>query len=337
MQAVESALRGHPSVAECVVLSRTTRAGEPACVAFVVPHGSCASADIVAHAQALTPSLPALHVVQVSALPLLETGAVDEEALRSLPVIDSEAVARCRTRAAALGADSIAIREIPFRRRSLHVSRLLLESAEGLDLESVPASSEPRPSTSLDLEPQAAPVAAAAGPAIADGGPLVLGPGSPQTLLDALERAMRLFGSHAITYIEADLSENTQTYGELFDSARRVARGLQKLGVRSGSRVLLQIDRVRDFIDAFWGCVVVGAVPVPVTMAMVYDRSNSNAAKLRHAWQLLDDPLVLTSATLVAPILEFFRAEGLSVARVAAIEDLASERAGRRPAPARSS
>ena len=54
------------------------------------------------------------------------------------------------------------------------------------------------------------------------------------------------------------------TYGELWDRAARVAGGLRAAGVRSGERVALRLPNGTDWVLAFWGIQLAGAVAVPV-------------------------------------------------------------------------
>ncbi len=62
----------------------------------------------------------------------------------------------------------------------------------------------------------------------------------------------------------AVLSENrTWTYAEVADLVGRVGSGLQKLGVRSGDRVLIVLLDSIEFAACYFGAIKIGAVPVP--------------------------------------------------------------------------
>jgi long-chain acyl-CoA synthetase len=54
------------------------------------------------------------------------------------------------------------------------------------------------------------------------------------------------------------------TYGELWDRASRVAGGLRAEGVAAGDRVALLLPNGADWVLAFWGIQLAGAVAVPV-------------------------------------------------------------------------
>ena len=53
-------------------------------------------------------------------------------------------------------------------------------------------------------------------------------------------------------------------FAELYSSARRVAGALLERGVLPGDRVALVLPTSRDFLDAFFGIQLAGAVPVPL-------------------------------------------------------------------------
>jgi long-chain acyl-CoA synthetase len=54
------------------------------------------------------------------------------------------------------------------------------------------------------------------------------------------------------------------TYGELWDRAARVAGGLRAAGVRRGDRAAIRLGNGVDWVVAFWGTQLAGAVAVPV-------------------------------------------------------------------------
>ncbi len=54
------------------------------------------------------------------------------------------------------------------------------------------------------------------------------------------------------------------TYEELFDLANRLAYGLFRLGIRKGDKVSLWMQNVPEWVIAWWGVPMIGAVLVPV-------------------------------------------------------------------------
>src|SRR5215207_1764676 len=54
------------------------------------------------------------------------------------------------------------------------------------------------------------------------------------------------------------------TYRELWDRAARVAGGLRADGIDAGDRVAIRLGNGADWVVAFWGTQLLGAVVVPV-------------------------------------------------------------------------
>jgi long-chain acyl-CoA synthetase len=61
-----------------------------------------------------------------------------------------------------------------------------------------------------------------------------------------------------------ELGGPSATYAEIWDRARRVAGGLRAVGVRTGDRVAVQLGNGLDWVLAFWGAHLAGAVVVPM-------------------------------------------------------------------------
>lgn len=77
-----------------------------------------------------------------------------------------------------------------------------------------------------------------------------------------------VLASHALRMPskEAVVTEHkTLTYAELYQSATDVARGLVRLGVIPGDRVALHLSNSVEYLQCFFGCLLAGAVVVPVS------------------------------------------------------------------------
>ncbi|MDX8400843.1 MAG: type I polyketide synthase [Gallionellaceae bacterium] len=121
-------------------------------------------------------------------------------------------------------------------------------------------------------------------------------------LVSLLLRAAGTPTLKGVVSILQDGSLSRQNYGELFIDASRICAGLQKEGIAPQQRVLLQINDVGDLIPAMWGCILAGAVPIPLNVALTYENSNSQIHKLINVWESFDKPLVLASAFLLDDI-----------------------------------
>ncbi|MGD1910283.1 MAG: AMP-binding protein [Rivularia sp. (in: cyanobacteria)] len=138
-------------------------------------------------------------------------------------------------------------------------------------------------------------------PAISDGGLLKLSQNNPTILTEILQNAAYTLGE--IVYILPDKSEKFQSYEDLLVEAQRILSGLRKLGLQPQDKVVFQIESYQDFIGAFWGCVLGGFVPVPVTnIAYTPEGINKTVSKLRYTLQMLEQPLLLTDASFAARI-----------------------------------
>lgn len=122
--------------------------------------------------------------------------------------------------------------------------------------------------------------------------------GETETLTQAL-RATAARGGGGVIYVRPDGTELGQSYAELLAIAERVAGGLRAQGVSRGDPVLLQLEASEDFIPGFWGCVLAGAVAVPVAVAPTFVHLNSALQKLINAGKLLERAPVLASGAAV--------------------------------------
>ncbi|NEP54105.1 MAG: AMP-binding protein, partial [Moorea sp. SIO3C2] len=100
------------------------------------------------------------------------------------------------------------------------------------------------------------------------GGSLHIPSNSPTLLCDLLPRAA--LTNKGITYIQADGSEQYQSYQDLLLDAKRILAGLRQWDLKPQDKVILQLEEGHDFIPAFWGCLLGGFIPVPLSIAPTY-------------------------------------------------------------------
>lgn len=116
------------------------------------------------------------------------------------------------------------------------------------------------------------------------------------SLTELLE--MRAVSNQNIIYMDLD-GRVEQTYGELYSNAKALAKGLQELGVKANSKVILQLSKNKDYLEAFWACILIGAVPAPLAVLDDYGVTKLNANKLLGICSLLEDAAIITSTELV--------------------------------------
>lgn len=316
LQEVEAALLAAAAVEDCRVLVRETETFVSQLVAYVVLSGSFFPEQLNSHLHAFLPTymLPCAYV-PLFALPLTTAGDVDEQALARMEVIDSDLVQRWEDQLRSLPEIeqvAVVVQEKTAYFPPLHLSDLLPErrskGAEG-ERGSLPI---------LTGSPKCMPSRLA----ICHGELLQQEVGIPTTLSEALQRAAQPMQALGLVYIQSDGSESSQSYEDLLEEAQRILAGLRKLGLKPQDKVIFQLDRNQDFIPAFWGCVLGGFVPVPISLAPTYNQVNSTVSKLQNAWQMLNRPIVLTSAGLVSVIRSLSELLNLENFQVETVDDL---------------
>jgi acyl-CoA synthetase (AMP-forming)/AMP-acid ligase II len=94
----------------------------------------------------------------------------------------------------------------------------------------------------------------------------VKGPALPAlkhaTLNEALAAAART--PQGLVFVDASERETLLSWAQVYGRARRFAAGLRRLGVAPGERVALLLPTSPGFMDAFFGALLAGAVPVPL-------------------------------------------------------------------------
>jgi amino acid adenylation domain-containing protein len=173
----------------------------------------------------------------------------------------------------------------------------------------------------IKMKQQNAPVLISNQPAISYGDVLTKTADIPTRLSDILERAA-LKSEKGIVYIQSDGSEQFQSYQNLLEDAQRILGGLRKRGLKPQDKVIFQIEPSQDFIPAFWGCILGGFIPVPISIAPTYQQVNNIVNKLHNAWQMLEQPLVLTNRGLAQNVRFLSRLLNLKDFKVETVDNL---------------
>ncbi|MFE8602693.1 fatty acyl-AMP ligase [Archangium violaceum] len=82
------------------------------------------------------------------------------------------------------------------------------------------------------------------------------------TVNEALAAAART--SQGLVFVDTSERETFLPWAQVYGRARRFAAGLRRLGVAPGERVALLLPTSPGFMDAFFGALLAGAVPVPL-------------------------------------------------------------------------
>ena len=93
-----------------------------------------------------------------------------------------------------------------------------------------------------------------------------------------------------ITFIRSSSKETFISYKELYDNALQILHDLQSAGVKRGDLLLFQIGDNEMFLKVFWGCLLGGIIPVPVTVGATSDHK----LKLLNIWASLNRAYLIT-------------------------------------------
>ena len=85
----------------------------------------------------------------------------------------------------------------------------------------------------------------------------------PTSLVEMLRATVDRVGDRLAV---SEIGGDQLTYGELWERAARVAGGLRAQGIERGDRVAIRIPNRLDWVLAFWGAQLAGAVVVPVNV-----------------------------------------------------------------------
>ncbi|MDQ1409702.1 MAG: long-chain acyl-CoA synthetase [Acidobacteriaceae bacterium] len=88
--------------------------------------------------------------------------------------------------------------------------------------------------------------------------------GSPRESLLSLFREFERYRNDIAVIQKRGYRRETWTYGKLADAAKSCAISLKEHGVGTGDRVLLWTPNSAEWVAAFWGCLLLGAVVVPM-------------------------------------------------------------------------
>jgi acyl-CoA synthetase (AMP-forming)/AMP-acid ligase II/NAD(P)-dependent dehydrogenase (short-subunit alcohol dehydrogenase family)/acyl carrier protein len=317
---LERALNRHPAVHEAVVLSRRDVLGSDRTVAYVVPADIRSMETLPAD---LRNQLPAQQLpdgyVFLTSIPLGDSGSVATDELEQYEVIDGDLIDQW---AKSLGKidNVLQVEVVPLgvRHHAGCIHRLDLLPDGIFRRGRKPTAPQNERKTANDAFKKSG----LAVSAIVHGASLTLPEDSPGTLGESLRRAAERYGDRGVTYVRADGSEHFHSYPQLLAEAEKVLAGLSDLGLEPGDKVIFQLHDNHEFLAAFWGCVLGGMIPVPISIAPNYVPSSAIVQKLANAWRMLEQPLILASQALVPHLRSVLGMVGAGGARIQSVNEL---------------
>ncbi|HYR18406.1 MAG TPA: fatty acyl-AMP ligase [Myxococcales bacterium] len=103
-------------------------------------------------------------------------------------------------------------------------------------------------------------------------------------------------GPAGLTFLDAREQSQHFSFSDLRLRARRAAAGLAGLGIRPGDRVALVLPTGVDFMDAFFGALLAGAIPVPLYPPVRLGRLDEFHARTARLLRSCGARLLLTDA-----------------------------------------
>jgi acyl-CoA synthetase (AMP-forming)/AMP-acid ligase II/NAD(P)-dependent dehydrogenase (short-subunit alcohol dehydrogenase family)/acyl carrier protein len=279
-----AALMALPGVEDGVVRGRINAAGGFELIAYVSAAAYTETQWRASLAEQLPVEAQPSAYVWISELPLTSAGEVDDEALSRIAVIDEDLTRAAERR----------LREVPNVTQVMALIEDAPAIAADLHLSDLHAAAG-RPATSRPTAVDGVPVdGVSSSPAISHGPELMRR--VPRNLAESLSDAVARRPKHGITYVSRAGAVCFQSYAELIAEADCISAGLHQLGVKPQDPVILQLPDNRDFIPAFWGCVLGGFVPVPIAPPPSYGQADAALEKLQNAWRLLNHPPIMMPA-----------------------------------------
>jgi acyl-CoA synthetase (AMP-forming)/AMP-acid ligase II len=129
---------------------------------------------------------------------------------------------------------------------------------------------------------------------VLSGGPPV--PWKHPTLQSALASAAR--SATGLTFLDAQENERALPFAEMYSRALRTAGALRERGVRRGDRVAIVLPTCIGFMDAFFGTLFAGAVPVPLYPPVRLGRLDEFHQRTARMIQVSGARLVLSDARI---------------------------------------
>ncbi|GLF88084.1 hypothetical protein R51_31290 [Bacillus safensis] len=315
LKALEKVMMLHFPLKECAIIPKKDQEGSPSLVLFAQAKDPSLTREDLMKGPLHPHEVPAA-LVLLPSLPKTESGAVDTEALLLIEIIDQEELRKVEERTKAIDGvveaaafiESQSEKQTPYHLDDLFPDR---QRTQGNEPISKSEASETKQS-SVHEKP----------PALVYGGDVIKKQGTPVTLTEVLIRSAFMSPDRGVTYIKEGGRTLTQTYPELLTSAERVLSGLRAAGLTNGDQVLLQLKDHQDFITVFWGCILGGIIPTPVSVPPVYDEMNQGVNKLKGVFQLQNEPFIITneaSAEDIAGLRDTFEAKVMPILTIEAL------------------
>lgn len=110
-----------------------------------------------------------------------------------------------------------------------------------------------------------------------------------------------------VTFIGGSGQEDFLSYNNLYVAALKVLSVLQDSGLKPRDELIFQVNDNKAFIQIFWGCILGGIIPVPLSVG----RNHDHRHKLFKVIPVLTNPYLVTSSDNFLSVTEFAEKNGL--------------------------
>jgi acyl-CoA synthetase (AMP-forming)/AMP-acid ligase II/NAD(P)-dependent dehydrogenase (short-subunit alcohol dehydrogenase family) len=279
----EHALLTDEQVRDCKVVAKKIHDKELRLVVFYSARSPLEPAELKRIIRQKVATIPdSVIFQQLQHIPLLENGQVDTRALEKIEVIGPDIIPHLESKIR----ESVEVDDIAVIVKDTGIEKAVLDLEDLLPGDEQTGEEIDTPG-SPQAEPEELP------PSIVQGGELDL-KGEPLLVGDYLLRAVEKYPDKKITVIDLHHNETTHTYSDLLVSSQKVLKGLRAKSIKPQDKIILLLKNDWDFISVFWGCILGGFVPVPLSTPAVFQENEATVKKAFNILELLDDAILLT-------------------------------------------
>jgi acyl-CoA synthetase (AMP-forming)/AMP-acid ligase II/NAD(P)-dependent dehydrogenase (short-subunit alcohol dehydrogenase family)/acyl carrier protein len=233
-------------------------------------------------------------IVNISAIPYNDQGFLDINFLENIKFLDTlqvAAVEKALKSIPMLDVVSLSVNEKPQKPSRLHINDYLFRNRSNknnLQVNNAPFSYN-LSSNNEESEPFA----------IIHGSDITIEADEPVTLTDILYRAGSLHSDKGIIYIDSKGNRKFSTYRHLINRSEKILSGYMSFGLKPGDKIILLLENQEEYISAFWGCIIGGFVPVPVTVPKSFEDQNNELNMLFNIWESLNKCVITSNEEIM--------------------------------------
>ncbi|MFT8314181.1 MAG: SDR family NAD(P)-dependent oxidoreductase [Clostridium sp.] len=137
-------------------------------------------------------------------------------------------------------------------------------------------------------------------------------------LIEAAENKI----NNGILFVSEDYSEVYLSYKEILERSYKALGVFEKAGIKKGEYAIFVIDENIDFVINFWGCILGGIIPVPLTHPTAFTEGNATADKIITIWRQLKEPVLIVDEKMKENYNLFKNSMGLKSMRILGTEEI---------------